>query len=517
MTRPDEHDQLVPAARAQYRGAAWRARFLRAPKIALEVAARDDFARLGSLATVKLGLKTGADAFFFLERVKTDVIDTQLVPRRALALVEGYDGWKGELSTADIRAAILNPHQMSNGAERFLTVPATTKHVYLYPRAGHLRHGLPEYVRLGELAGLHQQELVRSNAEDGRWYKQARSLVDSLWVLPYNSAYDYTAWYNPGRAVLNGRFVGVEPLLEADRMVLGACLTSTFATSGRLLEGVATGVEGAFDVGPPAARRIMIPDVRRFDHDGRRRVEQVFTKILATDSSLASPSEDGRVPQLRRELDTTLLVALGLTAGKAAVVLDRLYSSYGRWRATVAGVETQMRGFRRVMAATGQSRNVRPTEAAGKRVFEEIEHLVALLPKDFLPNDEVLEVVNVPSSAQLPTTEPLFDAGVIHLQGKRINLGDFQRVRYVGMLRELGIVGAVEVPLSATKAGAIVDLFEKEKPRFVQLAQERAKKYISSEASVAEVVAIAQRHWFTACRKKSMGRVTKRAVSKAAN
>lgn len=39
-------------------------------------------------------------------------------------------------------------------------------------------------------------------------------------------------------------------------------LNSTFTTVSRLLEGVSTGNEGAFDVGPPSVRLMRIPDPR---------------------------------------------------------------------------------------------------------------------------------------------------------------------------------------------------------------------------------------------------------------
>ena len=68
MTLDPRHPpQEETSPTAKYGGAAWRSRFLRAPKIALELAARRDF-RAWGFASVKLGLKTGADDFFFLER-----------------------------------------------------------------------------------------------------------------------------------------------------------------------------------------------------------------------------------------------------------------------------------------------------------------------------------------------------------------------------------------------------------------------------------------------------------------
>jgi hypothetical protein len=198
---------------------------------------------------------------------------------------------------------------------------------------------------------------------------------------------------------------------------------------------------------------------------------------------------------VRRELDSALLIGLGLSKGKAAALLERLYSSYGRWRANIEDVETQMRANRRQMQATGQSRNVRPTEAAGRRVWEEVEHLMPLFPKAFLSRDEIMEMVHVPSGATFPTSSPLFDGGIVRTKSKSIDLGSYERVRYVAMLRTLGIVGNVDVPISASKARAIADLFENEQSRFRELAQENASKYVSGKAAASEVVEIARKHY----------------------
>lgn len=501
-----EELSLVPPVEPEYKGAAWRARFLRAPKVALELANRPDFTSIQTIATVKLGLKTGADSFFFLERLPNPTGDKELLPRRGIVLVKGLDGWRGELASSDLRTAALNPHQLFLGDDRRFSIPDDGKHFYLYPQPGKPKHGLAEYVRVGELQGVHQGDLVRSNGSEGIWYRQVRSLITSEWALPYNSAYDYGAWHNPKGAVLNGRFVGADPVNGIDTYLLGAALNSTFAVIGRLIEGVATGVEGAFDVGPPAARKIMLPDIRRIEGKPLQEVVTAFGKIKAGGVMIGAPLRDGTTHPLRWELDTSLLVALGMTKGQAIALLERVYVSYGRWRGNIEDVEIQMRANRRQMQATGQSRNQRPIEAAGRRIWEEIEHLIPLFPKAYLPKDEIVELVNVPSSAAIPTSRPLFEAGVLRTKSKAIDLGSFERVQYVAMLRALGLVGNIDIPVSSAKAGAIADLFEKEQSRFTELAAENASKYLSGADALREGVEIARKHWHAACRKSALAK-----------
>lgn len=329
-------------------------------------------------------------------------------------------------------------------------------------------------------------------------------MITSPWVLPYNSAYDYGAWSNPNGHVLNGRFVGADSLYPDLSFLLGAVLNSTFAAAGRLIEGVATGVEGAFDVGPPAARKVMVPDIRMMEGAGRAKVEQVFREIERVDVMPPLPRRDSTVPPVRRKLDAALLVALGLTEGKAAVVSDRLYTNYARWRGNVEDVEGQMRVNRRQMSASGVKRDQNPADVASRRVWEEIKHRIPMFPTAYLPAEETLEVVNVSAAAPVPPTKPLFDVGIICSKTKVVDLGSFDRVRYVAMLRELGIVGNIEVPLSETRAAAVVDLFERERASFATISEEAAAKYVSSREAMKVVVEKVRQHWYKDCRKSAL-------------
>jgi hypothetical protein len=144
---------------------------------------------------------------------------------------------------------------------------------------------------------------VRNNGRPRRWDRQRRDLVDSLWALPYNSAYDYGAHDNAARCVLNGRFVGVQPHDDTDSDLLGAALNTTFVIVTRLLEGVSTGSEGAYDVGPPAARLVRIPDPRKFQEPGTAKVREVLATMRRENVMPAAPDRQGEVSNLRRSLD----------------------------------------------------------------------------------------------------------------------------------------------------------------------------------------------------------------------
>jgi hypothetical protein len=485
----------------RYRGAAWRSRFLKAPKIALRLAERDDFVAVNDLATISLGIKTGADRFFFLRRLKDKPVGALAGADRGKIWVEGFEDWRGRVAGKDLVPAIVGPHDLLGEGRRKFRVPRTTERLYLQPR-GRAGADLAHYVSLGEIAGLPKSPLVAQNASTD-WWRQERNIVRAPWALPYNSAYDYGAWDNSVGAVLNGRFVGVTPRDGVCSDLLGAALNSTFAMVGRLLEGMATGTEGALDVGPPAVRLIQVPDVRALSGDAADEVRAVLAQLRREDSMPSAPDARGLVVQQRRDLDLSLLRGLGLSAGEATALLEELYNSYGRWRADVEGVERDTQVNRRAMAQSGQIRSVKPAIAAGRRVWEELAGNARLLPTALLMNNDGLEVVKLPAGAPLAAHEPLIDPGLITNGRQTVDLKQHSRVRYAAMLKRIGFEGELLVLTDPVKAGVIADRFEEDLESVREEATRRASAYVNREL-IAEAVAVALDCWLKACRRGGM-------------
>ena len=418
----------------RYVGSPWRSRFLRAPKIGFALAERRDFVRLGTLAAVQLGLKTGSDKFFFVRRTR---LEKERSTKRSLPLVRGtlrvagMNGWTGRIATRDLQPAILNPHQFLGEGVRHFVVPARAEALYLYPRDRPPAGDLADYVALAEHEGIHERKLVGANASGGRWFRQSRAILKSRWALPYNSVYGYGALDNQVGAVLNGRFVGVEPLDDVESDLLGAALASTFVLVTRLLEGVATGAEGAFDVGPPAARRVLVPDVRQVLPKRASLIRDVLASMRSENRFPTAPDRGGNVERLRLELDVSVLMGLGATRGEASAIAGSVYESYARWRKAVEELELAMRERRKAMSRSGQSRSVKPAELAARRVWEEMEHDVRLFPGRLGAG---VPAATVPADLRMPTQEPLLDRGVLRLRdGHSIDYEHYDRLRYAAM------------------------------------------------------------------------------------
>jgi hypothetical protein len=477
-----------------YRGSAWNARFLYAPKIALELDQRTDFVSLRSLASVKLGVKTGADDFFFLTIAEGR-------PRSpSYRHVKGFRGWIGDLSKADLLMAVRNPRDLTHEGVRLFRVPRRIGAFYLYPTGRGYKADLREYVERAEEAGVDDRPLVRDNAGDDEWFVQARGIVQPDWILPYNSAYDYGAFENETGAVINGRFVGVTTMEDVDSELLGAALNSTFVIVERLIEGVPTGNEGAFDVGPPAARLMKVPDVRAMHEPGVEQVRTVLNDLRRVNEMPKAPNRDGHVSELRRRLDDAVLYALGVSAGDRAVLLDRLYASYGRWRSSVEDVEMRMRANRRTTARLGLSRGESPVVRASRTVWDEMRGDYLALPSDLLEETDSFDTVDISPSYRGIGQDALFGEGLVpDGHGGTIDLRSINRLEYGMLLRDLGFGRILDIVRGDHRAADIVRRARDEIVRFIEEAAVRARRYVGQDV-VGVVVDGAKRLWYEHCR-----------------
>lgn len=379
---------------------------------------------------MKLGAKTGNDAFFYVTLTGEGSLSKPEVT--------GIGGWIGSILKTNLRPVLQNPRDLdADDGRRFVVRARELQNRYFAPSSGTRDEGVKNYVAFGEDKSVHRQTLVLQNADDV-WFRQGRSVIASAWALPYNSAYDYFAVDNTGAgAVLNGRFIGVEALQGVDSDLLGAVLNSTFVMAGRLLVGVATGNEGAYDVGPPAARKMRVPDPRKFSASGAIVVRAALDAIRAANLIPPAPSTDSGVSLLRRQLDQAILEAMGESAGDAAVILDHLYASYARWRAAVANVEGQVRINRRALGQRGGSRSEDPTVKTSRTVLDEIRDGVAL-DVSHLDSTTLLEWIDAHAPIEDVQDALIEKTTVIARCGNVVDVESSDRVHLVGALRSLG-------------------------------------------------------------------------------
>lgn len=478
----------------RYDSAPWRSLFLRAPKIALELAARDDFTSLEALAEVKLGLKSGDDDYFFVET--TGRANGTRRP------IKGFNNWEAEIPRADLLPAIRGPKDLDKNSKRLASVPtkrgdyAGTRY-YFQPRA-RLDAKVREYVQLGEAAHVNERRLVRDNADEpSTWYRQTRNLVRSKIVLSYNSQYNYPATLNQVEAVLNGRLVGVDPHDGVDLHVLAGLLNSTVVTITRLLVGVTTGSEGAIDISPPSAKTIRVPDPRNMTERRQKAIGDAMRAIVADGSLPPAPGPDGAVNVLRRNLDIAVLSGLGMTAGGATGFADRLYKAYARWRKSVESVEDQMQVHRRALSRRGGVRTGSPVPRAARTVWDEMESATPFLFADLVGGSYEVVDPRFRDRDPNPDQDALFDhAVVIGPAGQPLDLADSRRVDLARYLRSLRVDGPIPLPLEGPRCQRLERQLIRTVTAFETEATERAGHHVSDDL-VEQVVTAARRTWLS--------------------
>jgi hypothetical protein len=169
--------------------------------------------------------------------------------------------------------------------------------------------------------------------------------------------------------------------------------------------------------------------------------------IVADGSIPPGPSSDGLVNAPRRRLDTAVLTALGMTAGEAAVMADRLYRSYARWRKSVESVEGQMQVHRRALTNRGGVRTGSQVPRVAATVWAEMEPVTALLFDGLTTGNFDLVDPRFRPSAGSPDQAALFDQHVVRQSdGTSLDLGDARRVELAEFLRSLRINGPIPIP-----------------------------------------------------------------------
>ena len=239
-----------------YNGSPWRSRFLRSPRNGLQFAARYDFVALGDVAEVKLRDKDRCGKFFFVMATGF-ARNPESHPRS-----QQRKGTSPERPLARASSRRKSGHRRTAPGGSCPHVAGVIRRFILLRGPAHVEEVAREYVARGELQSVHEKTLVRSNATApaGIAKLEPESPADGSCptTLVTTTARSTTASEHCSTGDSRGR-----PERHEDVDLLGAMLNTTPVTLMRLLEGVTTGNEGAFDVGPPSARVMRIPDPRK--------------------------------------------------------------------------------------------------------------------------------------------------------------------------------------------------------------------------------------------------------------
>ena len=283
------------------------ARLLYAPPIYYDLVSHPRMTKVGQLASVGRGLKSGADDFFYLD--KDELADHGLGPKHmvpALKHIAQVDHPKLQASDTEWRVLDVHPTLEKLGVFNSESISGRSSLEFAkkaLKKAGH--DDLLNYIEDGEERGLHKRPSCRRT--NGIWFDLG-DLPRPPIVLPQVYWKDAIIPFNADRVVVNQRLITLDPKEGVDSMLLAAILNSSMSAlfinlHGRVAMGEAL---NRIEITVDDAKDLPIPNPEELTPTQVREIKETFKEMLAKTGEI-SPAE---LHGFRKRIDSVLLTAL---------------------------------------------------------------------------------------------------------------------------------------------------------------------------------------------------------------
>ena len=360
----DEAEDTLNGSADDYAGGKWGV-YLRAPDFWFDLLDQygNKFTPLGQLATVRRGITSGKDDFFFPKDISNDCLTRLLdanafeveygIPRKQVAdgkvkLVLAGEG-KGELHA--IEAEYLEPEVHSlMGVERPVVLPDECKNqIFLCPSGKKMGPLARNYIRWAEKKHWHNNATCSARVTETRdwWDLTDHQRAPVLW--PKEKQYRHIAPANPKKLIANCRLYEIYPVEADDPLFWGGILNSTVALLSSLQYGRPMGNEGNWSTMVVDVNMMLVPNTLGVGMTAQRKIISAFEKLAKRDSMQflserrmreMAFERAGKAAELellsnvceldmpdRRELDHAVFELLGIKTKKERDEwIDKLYS-----------------------------------------------------------------------------------------------------------------------------------------------------------------------------------------------
>ena len=503
----DETEQSTPvqSTGSDYIGSKWGI-FLRAPDVFFKLLNRGGgaFVPLATpgVASVKRGVTSGCDRFFFPRDVTEEVLaaqpdarkleDSYGVPARAtdrVRIVRAGDGSTHRIEKEFLQPVVFNPMELKSAV---VTAAQLSRSVFCVSKPKHeLRNTeASKYIRWGEKEGFDDRSTC---ANRDPWYALSFPKPgDALWSM--TQRYRYIVPANPSHLLSNKRLFNINAGPGVDPQVLCAVLNSTISALGRYCYGRLQGGDPVIETEVVDVKMMLIPDPRLASQSVRDRLiaaldsmkRREIGHLVAVDAKGEEPSGDLAMRD-RQELDDAVLELLGITdPTERAALRAELYSEITRIYRAIRTAEKRMQGFRSLTARRGR---VTPKSLASE-IWEGLEEKPALrMLRDFAVDDEA-DVVELPEGKSAAVND-LFNHNSLHIAGRHIPLGHAERVTFAKALADEGAHGPIRIPIDPAACERALQDYEDYRARvedqFVTLAGELTADEQMQERTVREL------------------------------
>jgi hypothetical protein len=290
------HGPLIKTAR--YIGNKWGGKYLRAPDIFFTILekGKGKLVRLGDIAEVRFGIKTGANEFFYLEPTGKPA------PAGYLHVRNGA-GWEGEIEEEFLKPVIKSPREC-----RSILIKPEDLHYKIFmchrDKSELKDTAALEYIRWGEAQGYHERPSCRGRQ---RWWEARLEVGNGVFVKEANDSSG--VFFNPIGLPVDCRLyvaqLSFEQLIYLNSAI--ACLLFEIFNRAGLGEGARSLMVSDYNAVPCLLTRGESSDF-----------EKVFSSVYNKEPrKLLKPPD----PEWRA-LDEVVFDVLGLTAGEREAVYE---------------------------------------------------------------------------------------------------------------------------------------------------------------------------------------------------
>lgn len=295
----------------KYAGDKWGGKYLRAPDIFFTILekGKGKLVKLGQVAEVRFGIKTGANDFFYLEPLSPG-------SRRGLLSVRNGAGWEGEIEEEFLKPVVKSPREVRT----VVIDPAQLKYrIFMCHKSKQELEGTKalEYIKWGERQRYHKRPTCRARI---RWWDLGRQDQPiAAWFKAFNDKFlvPFLSQREHEQILVSDRLYVIYPNIQGNWIV---SLNSTLTTLSTELHGRANLGEGALDNMTYEAALNIIVCPSYLDQKGPKTVQidrevySIFTECgIAPNSDIPIAEQEPNPLPDRQSLDDIVFDALGLT------------------------------------------------------------------------------------------------------------------------------------------------------------------------------------------------------------
>jgi len=284
---------------------------------------------LSDVASVRRGITTGANAFFYLSRTAVASEEKEMGVLSANAPANATNGLTVVRDSAGVLRAIeselLSPVVFSLKEIRGVLLDRVESQRLLFNCSLTLDELVGsralEYINSGELAGYNQRPTCAARES---WYSVARSMRPAPLIFPSKVGERWVVALNRAGVFEDKKLYGIFPNSGVSELALAALLNSTWARYyAEITCRQMTGAQAIADIDVAVASQVMIPDPRELSPAIKKKLEEAL--VALSRRPVGSIFEEVKRAD-RRRLDSLTLEAIGF--GKRSEredMLDQLY------------------------------------------------------------------------------------------------------------------------------------------------------------------------------------------------